>query len=198
MNQYHETHNSFFKFITKSKLNELLKRADESTSYLAQDINNALNDTGYRSETRISNNCDIIINFYNNHSPKRIGHITFHIYPKDNTLSNKSKMFGRFHIQNSRNRNIKYPFKLNTIKNPDRNLSLIMSINNSIYQPQSLKVCEGAFFQVISKYFDLYSNISLDHKLTNYRYNTHTCLNTITSRFVGKSAIRTTYKKLKL
>ncbi len=63
-NEFYKTHDTFFEFLTKNKLNELLHRAS-TTGELEQTINDEFlnwNIPGY-CEVRISHKCDIFLNF---------------------------------------------------------------------------------------------------------------------------------------
>jgi hypothetical protein len=77
MSEAYETHELFFRKITRKKMNELLNRV--STGYLEKDINRLLIN-GFKSEVKINIKiCEnIIIKFFNTNSIE-IGHITLHL-----------------------------------------------------------------------------------------------------------------------
>jgi len=101
------THDIFFKFLTKNKLKELLLRADKTDGrkMLDEDINRKLQgETTVIAQTRISpinnsgqtnnNNypCSLYINFIDDNI--QIGHITFHFSPSN---PDRSTYAGRIH-----------------------------------------------------------------------------------------------------
>jgi hypothetical protein len=136
----------------------------------------------------------IIIDFYNINS-EIIGHITFHLEPEKKTLSGKSNTFGRFHIRNNRNSQLRYVLRLDIIKSNGLNNSISFSIKKR-HMNKELEECIKVSIDTLNQYFNLNvneSSISIENKLANtYSYYSnnkriypywHICFNTIKQKF---------------
>jgi hypothetical protein len=159
------THDIFFKFLTRKKLKELLLRAVETDGkkVLEDDINHRLQGkTNVIAQTRISpiNNknsthttkryypCSLYINFMDDNI--QIGHITFHFSP---TNPGHSSYAGRIHpVNNNENRrNMRnFTFKFNKLVNSVR-MSLAPT---SIQMNSKLEPCINTAIEVLNEYFN--------------------------------------------
>lgn len=103
----HNTHELFFREITRGKLNELLNRADKSTKLLETHLNKrlpqhirAITQSSLSKHTQL---CSIYINFVNTNTSHHFGHCSLHLHQK--YLQNASKRHsraGRFHMKNNK------------------------------------------------------------------------------------------------
>jgi hypothetical protein len=105
-----QTHDTFFKIITKRKLHELLLRAI-TKGVLEQQINLLL--TNLYCKTEVDKNtageCSIYIKFYKKETHNNIGYLSFHLHPKKGNFSHKNN--GRFHGRNT-GLNLKYTMRV--------------------------------------------------------------------------------------
>jgi hypothetical protein len=211
MNQnFYKTHKLFFTLTSYEKLNEFLKRADNSTKVLQNHINQELQNGLYciikiNSEKNAINNqgnktnkCTQIVFEYYNANNDRIGHTTFHLEPEKKYKNNNPIIIGRFHLKNDRDKQVRYPLKINRTKNNNEkyNNSITFSINKHKYINRDIKQCIDVTIAILNSYFNLDINNpdSIDNRLaSNYSYisNTgqhinsywHKCFGTIIKQF---------------
>ena len=195
MNNTHFSHKLFFQAITENKLNELLKRADNNTGILQRDINNILEP--YTCIVKLNRKfnkkyCDIIITYFNNST--EIGHTTLHLKSDNTKLNNSIRKSGRLHIRNY-NKTC-YPFNCTKKQIEGKNNSINISMTQPKFIRSPLKICLDATLNILNKYFDFNSELSLDKRLTNYPEKCHPCLNPILSNFsrITIKAIKKTRK----
>lgn len=144
-----QTHDIFFKVITKRKLRELLLRS-VTGGMLQQQINVLL--TNIYSKTEVDKNaadeCSIYIKFYMKETHKEIGYLSFHLHPKKGDLSHKNN--GRFHGRNT-GRNLKYTMRVH--KNNDG--CITFSLTNSFsYIRLKFETGVNAALAVLNSYFN--------------------------------------------
>jgi hypothetical protein len=181
-NNFHTTHNQFFKRVYKHTLNELYRRANKNTRILENDINCRLK--GYNVQVNINNNCHIYINFYKNNI--KIGHVSLHIESKNHSLSNKAKKYGRFHAAKNINPNY-YTFKLN--KN---NKNIFITYNKSKYIHNEFKYILDTVLLVLNEYFNPSSSLSLNNYDSNYIDN---CTQMIAKKIHIRNSLNITRKQ---
>ena len=192
MIEAHKTHDLFFNIITKNKLNELLNRADNSTKYLETQINNNLNNASCNVNISSKNtHCDIYIIFFDLKGD-RIGHISLHITSDNKDISNASAKNGRFHAKNNKNRNYKYTFKFNKVKDSFILLYIDREITTKIRK--EFEDCLNVTLTILNEYFDPNSKYYLKHRLTKYddNHKPHKCLLKIENKM--KTAFKTRLK----
>jgi hypothetical protein len=109
-------------------------------------------------------------------------------------IQGHKKLNGRIHLKNINNSC--YTVKCNKIRIPNKNDSIVLSIPPTKYMRPSLKYCSNKTIEVLNKYFDFNSNLSLDVKLTNYKNEYHPCHPAILSDFkrIPSLSIGKTYK----
>jgi hypothetical protein len=174
----YETHEIFFKKITRNKMNELLNRI--STGYLENQINEKLIEC--YAKTNLSNDCkNIYINF-KDINQKNIGHISFHLNKENKKMNNYSRKKGRIHIVNNRNTQKYYTLRVNS-----KNELISLSINSSLKMSNMLKECISIALEMINLYLDINSEYSLKYKLTEMKNTENKCLHIIESISKQKS-----------
>lgn len=167
-----KTHDIFFNFLTRKKLNELLLRAEETNGrkILEDQINQRLQGISpivARTEVSTSQNsyyCSLYINFINRYG-KQIGHFTFHFSPNSQKFGN----IGRLHPKNNRNTQKRYTFHFN--KNIQINNSIRMSISVS---PQMISSELKEPFQKCIDVFNDYFNPENDYYLGKQIFSNQT------------------------
>lgn len=198
MNNVHQTHKLFFKAITEKKLNELLKRADSTTNVLENDINSLI--YPLKCISKVTNNCDIIVTFYDKEikNNKEIRHLSLHLTTDNKGYTGKSKQNGRLHIKNKVN-NSCYPLRCTKRAIQNKNNSIFINVVKGNFIRPKLEICSDAIIDILNKYFDFNSNLSLDKQLTNYNKAIHHCYSSIISQFskIRSHSIKQTYKKSK-
>jgi len=162
----HESHEIFFKTITRRKLNELLNRV--STRYLQNQINQILK--GYTAKAKIAENCDGIYINYCNMNGNDIGHISFHLN-KNNRLSNNNKRKGMFHIKNNRNQNRYYTIRVNHKKDLYE-----IKVNSPLKMKQDLEYCVNSTLNILNDYTEPQSIYYLGNRLTKEGDTNNICL----------------------
>jgi hypothetical protein len=147
MEQNEQTHDIFFKTITRKKLNELLLRADKKI--LQNHINKELIDEYsivYVKKNQ-SSECSIYIDYYDKKTKNKLGYISLHFYPQQR--NRKTSKAGRIHVRNSKNN----PYTLRF--NKDTNDELIISLTKySDTMSSSLKKAVNKTLILINLYFN--------------------------------------------
>ncbi len=168
-NNYYKSHKLFFLLSSHEKLNEFLKRADESTKVLETHINEQLNDGKY-CKVKVKKCIMIIIEFYNVNSIL-LGHVTFHLEPEMKNKYGSNNKFGRIHIQNERNKQLRYVLKLNRVKQNNTDNSFQFSITHS-YIKSYLSPFIHTSIHILYEYFNTSSPLSINNRLAQkYSYN---------------------------
>jgi len=195
-NTSYTSHSLFFTKSTYEKLNEFLKRADSSTKVLQNHINKELTQGDYCKVKVIK--CNMIIIYYFNNNNIKLGHATFHLEPEKKNNRGKSYTFGRIHIQNNRNNQLRYVLKLDKTTSQLYNNSFQFSIGPG-YIKDYFEECIKATIKILNLYFNLESNLSIEYKITSSYYYIddngkyiksywHKCFNSIKSQFSSSSA----------
>lgn len=188
----HNTHDVFFREITRRKLNELLNRADVSTKVLENHINERL-PSHIRSTTQVGINnttkfCSIYIYFKSSDNSIQFGHISFHLYPKylvDKYKRNSTA--GRFHVKNNM-RNIYYTLRVN--KNT-RASKIILSVPQQRFANPELEIASNITIQLLNEYLEPSSELFLGTKLTSDNIGEHVCAGIICNQISNtRSRIR--------
>jgi hypothetical protein len=175
--EVHNTHEIFFRKITRKKMNEFLNRV--STKYLENQINSVLQ--GYKAITELSNDCkNVYIHFFDNNQ-KDIGHISFHLSKENKNLSNNSRRKGRLHIVN-RNKQKYHTLRVNT-----KNNSMILSVNSPLKMNEELEYGVSIVLPIINSYLDINSEYSLKERLTHMKAKENKCLKIIENISYRKS-----------
>lgn len=185
-NNTYRQHDYFFKIITINKLNELLQRI--TTRYFDDQVNILLNEQQIPINiiSKTSNNCDIIIEFYNLQNNTLEAHITFHLQPN----ITKSRL-GRFHIINNRNTQRSKVFRIN-ISNPD----IFINIPKHPSTRQLLDSALNVVRETLNDYFNSKSDYYLKFNLTNEFKNKHRCLQDIINKMKNsKTPLKHTKKQ---
>lgn len=198
------THELFFKFLTKNKLNELLYRADSKTKFLENQINTGLlqQNTNIKCMVNVHKNqyqeCSIYISFYpiSSHitTETELYHISFHLYPEkkiNNTI-------GRIHVRNTKNKNRKHVIRINTPHSMNVENSIRMSlVDYPILTRQSTKENVVIALNILNTYFDPESENYLGNKIISLQYQTpHPCIQEINKQLMKKKqSLRITRKQ---
>ena len=165
----HESHEIFFKTITRNKLNELLNRI--TTGYLQNQINRLLK--GYKVITEIKKCIDIYIKYYDINDIE-IGHISFHLDKVNKNMSISGKRKGRLHVKNLRAQKRYYTLRV-THKNDLYN----MKVNSPLKMKQDLEYCINITLKILNDYTESQSQYFLGKRLTNLGNKDNECLITI-------------------
>ena len=180
----HNTHEIFFKKITRNKMNEFLNRV--STKYLERQINKELQN--YTAVTELSKCKDLYITFFDNNNID-IGHITFHLSKDNKSLPNSSRRKGRFHIVN-RNKQKYHTLRVNC----NNNDIMSLRVNSPLKMNSELEYCVGIVLPIINSYLSTDNPHSLKHRLTTMKNTANKCINIIETVSYRKS-FRTTRNK---
>jgi hypothetical protein len=148
---HHETHDIFFRLITKNKLKELYRRARRKSDILQKDINVLLTNKNTKTKVVVDNNCDIFINFLNMND-EQIGHMSFHMEPKNNKISEYSRKYGRLHFTNDNKPTNRVTLKIN--KNNDE-ASFSISYKVSYKLRKEVEDAVKATLSVLNGYFNI-------------------------------------------
>lgn len=163
----HESHEIFFKTITRNKLNELLNRV--ITGYLKNQINSVLH--GFYVKVNFDTElCNGIYIHYHDINDKDIGHISFHL-SKDNSLPNSFKRKGMFHVKNQRNRNRCY-----TLRVTRKNALYNMKVNSPLKMKSDLEYCVNSTLKILNDYTEPNSQYFLGNRLTWLSNKDNVCL----------------------
>ena len=162
----HNTHEIFFKKITRKKMNEFLNRV--STKYLERQINKELQN--YTAVTELSKCKDLYITFFDNNNID-IGHITFHLSKDNKSLKNNSRRKGRLHIVN-RNKQKYHTLGVNC----NNNDIITISVNSPLKVNSELEYCLGILLPIINSYLSTDTPFSLKYHLTHIKDNDNKCL----------------------
>jgi hypothetical protein len=188
-NNFHISHDLFFKEITENQLKELYRRADPNTKELENDINTRLTNT--YCEVNINNECHIFINYFDNNN-KKIGHFSLHIEPKDKSLSQKAKEYGRFHISNNKPKPKSSQYTLKINRNPKSyNSRLYFSYNTTKFMRNELKSVVDTTIQVLHYYFNKNHILSITKYNKSYKSN---CIQTIKKKMKLRTTPKSIYK----
>jgi hypothetical protein len=188
----HNTHELFFREITRRKLNELLNRADVSTKILENHINERL-PPHIRSNTHVGMNnttklCSVYIYFKSHDNFQQFGHISLHLHPKylvDKYKRNSTA--GRFHIKNNI-RKIYYTLRVN--KNTSSG-KIILSIPQQQFTNPELNFASTITTQLLNDYLSPSSELFLGNKLTSDNIGEHACARIICNQISNlRSRIR--------
>lgn len=197
MNQNEQTHDIFFKYLSKKKLNELLLRSDrtENRKILQDEINKRLKGVSKLvAQTNISDDgnyfCSLYINFINVNN-EQVGHISFHFSPR---ISDKKRTqlsnLGRAHGKNNKNKLRNYTIRFDKTED-----SIKMSISKyALPIRQELKECVNISLEVLNNYFDPNLNYFLGNK--EFSNIEHKCYKYIVSQMAkSKTPISNTRKR---
>jgi hypothetical protein len=188
------THEQFFKFLTKKKLNELLYRADTKTKFLENQINTELQQqqTPVKCAVTIQQNkhheCSIYIAFYPKKLPikkeNELYHISFHLYPELQLNEN----IGRLHVRNTRNKNRKHTIRINTLQSLNTENSIRMTlVDYPITARESTRQTVNIALSVLNTYFDPDSPNYLGNEIASLNYDKkHKYYTTIFEQFKHK------------
>jgi hypothetical protein len=199
MNNNHTSQQKFFNALTNDKFNELLKRADETTSkkVLQTHINHRLEEPLrahiVTSDCVIKRYHDIIIEYYNKDT--YLGHFTIHCKVDDTTLSFTQRKQGRLHFKNQHG--TCYTMKCKNRKIKNANSSVNIYYETWQYTNPVLKKCINATLDVLNGYMDFNSDLSLDIPMTDYNADKHHCFKIIANKFgkTYKTAIKNTQRQ---
>lgn len=172
------THDQFFKFLTKKKLNELLYRADTRTRFLENQINTELQQqqTSVKCTVNVQQNkrqeCSIYIAFYPKSAPiqkeNEVYHISFHLYPELQLNEN----IGRHHVRNTKNKNRKHTIRINTPQSLNTENSIRMTlVDYPIVSRESTRQNVNIALSVLNTYFDPDSPNYLGNEITSLNYD---------------------------
>jgi hypothetical protein len=180
----HETHEIFFKTITRNKLNELLNRV--TTKYLERQINKVLK--GYKAITELNTKkCKYIIIKFTDLNNNKIGHITLHLDKVNRNMSNSNQMKGRLHAVNNRNKNKYYTFRVS-----HKNDLYEMKVNSYLKMSQDLDYCVTTTLRILNDYTEPNSSYFLGKRLTILGSKNNDCLIKIAGPEGEHSRFRTT------
>lgn len=181
----HNTHEIFFRKITRNKMNEFLNRV--STKYLENQINQKLEE--YRAITKLNiNNCKNVYIEFKDKNQNKIGHISFHLSKEKKNMTNTSLRKGRLHIVNNRNTQ-----KYHTLRVNYKNELLTLSVNSPLKLNKELDHCIDTTISIINSYLDINSDYSLQYKLSSMGDKENECLIAISGSLI-RSRFRKTYK----
>lgn len=188
------THEQFFKFLTKKKLNELLYRADTKTRFLENQINTELqqHQTSVKCTVNIQQNrrqeCSIYITFYPKNAPiqkdNELYHISFHLYPEIQLNEN----IGRMHVRNTKNKNRKHTIRINTSQSLNTENSIRMTlVDYPIVARETTRQNVDIVLSVLNTYFDPDSPNYLGNRIVTPKFNEpHNYHTTIITQFKRK------------
>ena len=181
MDNYYKSHKLFFTLSTHEKLNEFLKRADKSTNILENNINHLLkndlyckvklnaNKSKYNKQGNKTNMCtQIVIEYYNSNNIL-LGHLTFHLEPEKKDNRGNPIKFGRFHLTNNRNKQLRHVLQIDETSLNNYNKSIKFNIKYP-YHKNDLKECRYGTIKILNKYFNLDINepLSIDKRLSQH------------------------------
>lgn len=169
------THEQFFKFLTRKKLNELLYRADARTRFLENQINAELQQTNVKCTVNVQQNkhqeCSIYISFYPRSASiqkeNELYHISFHLYPEFQLNEN----IGRIHVRNTKNKNRKHVLRINTpqLLNTENSIRMTL-VDYPIVARESTKQNVNIALAVLNTYFDPDSPNYLGNRIVSPRF----------------------------
>lgn len=148
---HHETHDIFFRLITKNKLKELYRRARGNPGILQKDINSLLTNKNVKTEVTVDKQCDIFINFLDMND-KQIGHMSFHMEPKNNKMSVYSRKYGRLHFTNNNKPTNRVTLKINK-KDDEQSFSISYKVSYKLRK--EIKDAVDATLSVLNGYFNI-------------------------------------------
>lgn len=188
-----QTHDEFFRVITRKKLHELFLRAN-NPNILQKQINSIL-PKGYVKVTITpkSTECGIYFNYYINNIKQC--HITLHFKKSDKIENikwgNSNINIGRFHLKNNIYKNKKYTLRVNKYNNDK--IQLYLTHRTADIRPE-LEVFTAAVLDTLNTYFNPSSNDYLGHyKFPN---QVHPCVATLDKIFMhSKTPLRNTRKR---
>ena len=171
------THEQFFKFLTKKKLNEILYRADSRTMFLENQINTELQQqqTPVKCAVNVQQNkhqeCSIYIAFYPKNLPikkeNELYHISFHLYPELQLNEN----IGRLHVRNTKNKNRKHTIRINTLQSLTTENSIRMTlVDYPITARESTRQTVNIALSVLNTYFDSDSPNYLGNRIVTQKF----------------------------
>jgi hypothetical protein len=188
-----QTHDIFFKVITRKKLNELLLRASDQT-ILQKQINGIL-PKGHVNISVISKTteCGIYFNYYINTIKQ--GHITLHFKKADKIRNsqwgNPNINIGRFHLKNNMYKNKKYTLRINKQNNDKIQIYLTHRIKDIRPELQE-------FTKTVLDKLNMYFNPGSSEYLGYYKFpnQKHPCMANLDRVFMhSRTPLRNTRKK---
>ncbi len=187
------THDMFFRWISKKKLNELYHRADKKTRVLEAQLNASLNNIRSRVVVKDGGeyNCSIYIEYYKEH--KRIGHLTIHFNKKEKNIQTLN---GRIHVTNNINKTRKYPLLISPTSVQNQN-TISLSLGSHHQVRQDLVPAFQTTIELLNTYFDPQSEYYLGNHMTILSNIPHRCVKDV-KRIIGslRIPINKTRKKI--
>jgi hypothetical protein len=189
-----QTHDEFFKVITRKKLHELFLQASR-TNILQNQINRGLPEGYVRVEvTKKPSECGIYFNYYSKDNIKQ-GHITLHFKKadkiKNSQWGNRNINIGRFHMKNNIHIHKKYTLRIN--KQGTDKIQIYLS-HRAVDVRTELHLFTKYVIDILNIYFDPESNDYLGkYKFPN---QVHPCVAILDKAMTrSKTPLRNTRKK---
>jgi hypothetical protein len=121
----------------------------------------------YNKQGNKTNMCtQIVIEYYNSNNIL-LGHTTFHLEPEKKDNRGNPIKFGRFHLTNNRNKQLRYVLKIDKTTSNTYNKSIKFNIKYP-NRTNKLGECIDTTIIILNKYFNLDINepLSIDKKLS--------------------------------